>query len=55
VSLSWGHNGGWKRANAAGGANLNLLISTDVADVEPLAAMSILNGIPVKLQRPDVK
>jgi formate dehydrogenase len=49
----WGHCGGWERANAAGGANVNLLVSTDIDDVERLAAMSILNGIPVRLKRPD--
>jgi formate dehydrogenase len=47
----WGHSGGWKRANAAGGANSNVLASSASADIETLAGMSILNGIPVRLER----
>ena len=35
------------RANAAGGANVNALASTDPADLERLAGMAFLNGIPV--------
>ncbi|MFE3022891.1 molybdopterin-containing oxidoreductase family protein [Nocardia tengchongensis] len=49
VPHGWGHQGGWQRANAAGGANVNDLMSTDLADVERLAGMSNLNGIPVRL------
>jgi anaerobic selenocysteine-containing dehydrogenase len=51
VPHGWGHHGGWQRANAAGGACSNLLVSTATEDVEPLAGMSILNGIPVRLTR----
>lgn len=47
----WGHHGGWGRANTAGGVNSNLLASSDPADLERLAGMSILNGIPVRLER----
>ena len=47
----WGHDGGWGRANGAGGANSNLLVSTETEDIEPLAAMSVLNGIPVEIRR----
>ena len=43
----WGHAGGWQRANAAGGANSNILVSSEV---ERLAAMSVLSGIPVRLE-----
>ena len=44
----WGHRGGgWQRANAAGGVNVNVLASSDPADLEPLAGMAFLNGIPV--------
>ncbi|WP_111512218.1 molybdopterin-containing oxidoreductase family protein [Mycobacterium kyogaense] len=47
----WGHNGGWKRANAAGGTSSNHLASSRPEDLERLAAMSILNGIPVRMER----
>jgi formate dehydrogenase len=46
----WGHAGGWQRANAAGGCSSNLLASPDLEDLERLAAMSVLNGIPVRLE-----
>jgi formate dehydrogenase len=46
----WGHRGGWKVANDAGGANSNLLASSAEADLEPLAGMAFLNGIPVRLE-----
>jgi anaerobic selenocysteine-containing dehydrogenase len=49
----WGHNGGWRRANAAGGASSNQISSSRPEDLERLAAMSVLNGIPVRLQRVD--
>ncbi len=45
----WGHDGGWRRANAAGGVNSNILASASGQDIERLAGMSILNGIPVNL------
>jgi formate dehydrogenase len=50
VPHGWGHRGGWRRANAAGGANVNLLTSSDPADLERLAGMAHLNGVPVRLQ-----
>jgi formate dehydrogenase len=46
----WGHDGGWQRANRAGGANSNLLVSTEDKGLERLAAMSVLNGIPVRVE-----
>jgi len=46
----WGHRGGWSVANDAGGVNVNLLASSDPADLEPLAGMAFLNGIPVRLE-----
>ena len=50
VPHGWGHrNGGWKIANEAGGANVNLLASSDPDDLERLAGMAFLNGIPVRL------
>ncbi|WP_405486727.1 molybdopterin-dependent oxidoreductase [Nocardia sp. NBC_00511] len=49
IPHGWGHRGGWRRANAAGGANVNELMSSAVADVERLAGMSNLNGVPIRL------
>ena len=46
----WGHKGGWSVANDAGGVNVNLLASSDPDDLEPLAGMAFLNGIPVRLE-----
>ena len=37
----WGHRGGWKLANEAGGANSNLLAPSDPEDLEPLAGMAL--------------
>ncbi|MFG2000890.1 molybdopterin-dependent oxidoreductase [Spirillospora sp. NPDC048911] len=49
VPHGWGHEGGWQVANAAGGVNVNLLASADPSDLEPLAGMAHLNGVPVKI------
>jgi anaerobic selenocysteine-containing dehydrogenase len=46
----WGHRGGWKLANAQPGVNVNRLASSDPDDLERLAGMSHLNGIPVRLE-----
>ena len=53
VPHGWGHKGtgGWKLANEAGGANVNQLMSSDPADVEALAGMSWLTGVPVEVER----
>lgn len=48
VPHGWGHQGGWRLANAAGGANINQLASSDPGDLERLAGMAVLNGIPVR-------
>jgi anaerobic selenocysteine-containing dehydrogenase len=45
----WGHRGGWRLANEAGGVNVNLLASSDPNGLEPLAGMAHLNGIPVRV------
>ena len=37
-------------ANAAGGVNVNLLASAEPEDLEPLAGMAFLNGIPVRVE-----
>ena len=50
VPHGWGHQGGWQLANQAGGANVNLLASSDPADLERLAGMAFLNGIPIRLE-----
>jgi anaerobic selenocysteine-containing dehydrogenase len=50
VPHGWGHDGGWTRANGAGGANVNVLTSGALDEVERLAGMSHLNGIPVALE-----
>ena len=46
----WGHRGGWQVANAAGGVNVNVLASAEAEDLEPLAGMAFLNGIPVRVE-----
>jgi formate dehydrogenase len=47
----WGHNGSWLRANAAGGATSNFLASSRPGDVEALSGTTVLNGIPVRIER----
>ena len=46
----WGHSGGWRLANSAGGANSNALMSAAPEDLERLAGMSRLNGIAVEVE-----
>ncbi len=46
----WGHNGGWRVANASGGVNSNLLASGDPAHLEKICAMSVFNGIPIEVR-----
>jgi formate dehydrogenase len=45
----WGHRGGWRLANRHAGVNVNLLASSDPGDLERLAGMAHLNGIPVRV------
>ncbi|WP_147381464.1 molybdopterin-containing oxidoreductase family protein [Nocardioides immobilis] len=45
----WGHRGGWQRANAAGGATSNTLST----EVENASGSTVLNGIPVRVERLD--
>ena len=55
VPHGWGHRGGgWQRANAAAGANVNELTSSRPDDLERLAGMSVLNGVPVRLEAIEV-
>lgn len=58
IPHGWGHNGsgGWTRANAAsrndlgtGGANVNALISSDPDDLERLAGMANMTGVPIEV------
>jgi anaerobic selenocysteine-containing dehydrogenase len=53
VPHRWGHTGtgGWRLANRAGGANVNQLMSSNPNDVEKLAGMSWLTGVPVEVER----
>ncbi|MET0900541.1 MAG: molybdopterin-dependent oxidoreductase [Mycobacterium sp.] len=52
VPHGWGHKGtgGWQLANRAGGVNVNHLTSSDPGDVESLAGMAWLTGIPVRVR-----
>jgi anaerobic selenocysteine-containing dehydrogenase len=52
IPHGWGHDGtgGWRLANRAGGANVNRLTSSDPRDVEALAGMSWLTGVPVQVE-----
>jgi anaerobic selenocysteine-containing dehydrogenase len=50
VPHGWGHDGGWRTANGAGGPNVNRLASSAPEDLEPLAGMAHLNGIPVRIE-----
>ncbi|CAN5448278.1 molybdopterin-dependent oxidoreductase [soil metagenome] len=51
VPQGWGHRGGgWHRANSVPGANVNELTSNRPEDLERLAGMSVLNGVPVRIE-----
>ncbi|HEX2214770.1 MAG TPA: molybdopterin dinucleotide binding domain-containing protein, partial [Mycobacterium sp.] len=52
VPHGWGHKGTarWRVANDAGGANVNRLMSSDPADIESLAGMARLTGVPVRVE-----
>jgi anaerobic selenocysteine-containing dehydrogenase len=53
IPHGWGHpgTGGWRVANGAGGANVNRLTSSAPEDLEALAGMARLTGVPVSVQR----
>jgi anaerobic selenocysteine-containing dehydrogenase len=55
VPHGWGHKGtgGWRLANGAGGANVNRLMSSAPEDLEKLAGMARLTGVPVRVERAD--
>jgi anaerobic selenocysteine-containing dehydrogenase len=47
----WGHRGGgWRLANEHAGANVNVLAGSAPEDLETLAGMAHLNGIPVRVR-----
>ena len=51
IPHGWGHRGGNLRvANQAGGANVNQLMSSDPNDIERLAGMARLTGVPVRVE-----
>jgi anaerobic selenocysteine-containing dehydrogenase len=52
IPHGWGHRsgGGWRTADSAGGANVNRLASSASIELERLAGMAFLNGIPVRLE-----
>lgn len=50
VPHGWGHRGGWQLANSTPGANVNALTSNRPNDLEALAGMSVLNGVPVRIE-----
>jgi anaerobic selenocysteine-containing dehydrogenase len=52
VPHGWGHKGtaGWRVANGAGGANVNRLMSSAPEDIERLAGMARLTGVPVRVE-----
>ena len=58
IPHGWGHNGngGWTKANDAasndlgsGGVNVNKLISSDPEDLERLAGMANMTGVPIQV------
>jgi formate dehydrogenase len=50
IPHGWGHHGAWQRANRSAGVNSNILASGRAEDLERLAGMSVLNGIPARLE-----
>src|SRR3954469_349863 len=46
VPHGWGHRGGWQLANGVGGVNVNALASGEAEDLERLARVAVLNGVP---------
>lgn len=54
VPYAWGHAGGWKRANRAGGAWSNTLVSSESGDLEKLAGMTVLSGVPIRIEPANV-
>ncbi|MEV4422047.1 molybdopterin-dependent oxidoreductase [Patulibacter sp. NPDC049589] len=51
LNQHWGHKGGWKVANAAGGARYNDLVPNDPALLDRVSGNAWVNGIGVQVQR----
>lgn len=51
LNQHWGHKGGWRRANAAGGARYNDLVPNDPALLDKVSGNAWVNGIGVQVQR----
>lgn len=45
----WGHRGGWKRANATPGRNINVLLGLGVESVEFVSGTTLMDGIAVSI------
>lgn len=45
----WGHHGGWRRANAAGGANYNILTPNAPDCIDVLSGNAVYNGVMVEV------
>lgn len=46
----WGHDGGWRRANATSGRNINLLLGLGLDAVEFVSGTTLMDGIAVTLE-----
>ncbi|WP_084269950.1 molybdopterin-dependent oxidoreductase [Patulibacter minatonensis] len=51
LNQHWGHKGGWRRANAAGGARYNDLVPNDPALIDKVSGNAWINGIGVSVVR----
>lgn len=49
LTHGWGHEGGWRRAVEAGGANYNELTPADPTEIDRPSGNAFFNGIPVTL------
>ena len=51
----WGHQGGWKNANARGGVNSNIIASDNPEDMDKISGIATLNGIPVQVSKVSIQ
>lgn len=49
----WGHDGGWSRANATPGQNINALLGLGADDIEYISGTTLMEGIAVSLEPMD--
>ncbi len=47
----WGHDGGWRRANATRGVNINAIAPATPESAEQISGMSFLDGFDVEVRR----